>query len=157
MPMYTLQSEQKIPASIETVWDFISSPANLKRITPKHMGFDILTPGLPEKMYPGMIIAYHVSPLLGIRMKWVTEITHVDEKNYFVDEQRIGPYRMWHHEHHLEAIPGGVLMRDKVSYQPPFGILGDIAQALFIKKQLDGIFAYREKKIIEYFGVFPNS
>lgn len=135
----------------------MSSPANLKHITPEYMGFDILTPDLPEKMYPGMMIAYHVRPVWGLRMKWVTEITHVDEHRYFVDEQRIGPYRLWHHEHHIEKIPGGVAMRDRVSYQPPLGWLGDIAQALFIKKQLAAIFDFRTRKIEERFGVFTQT
>jgi ligand-binding SRPBCC domain-containing protein len=155
--LYTLDTTQKIPADIEAVWDFMSSPANLKHITPDYMGFDILTPDLPEKMYPGMIIAYHVTPLFGIKMKWVTEITHVSEHRYFVDEQRIGPYRMWHHEHHIEKIPGGVLMHDRVSYQPPFGILGDFAQTLFIKRQLAQIFDYRTRKIGERFGMFTQT
>lgn len=150
--MYTLETSQKIPATLEAVWDFMSSPINLKHITPEHMGFDILTPNLPEKIYPGMMIAYRVSPILGIKMRWVTEITHVSEGHYFVDEQRYGPYRIWHHEHHLEAIPGGVLMRDRVSYLPPFGFLGDLAQALFIKKQLKAIFEFRERKLEERFG-----
>ena len=150
--MYTLAATQEIPTSLHTLWDFISSPKNLKLITPDYMGFDILTQDLPEKMYPGMIIAYHVSPILGIKMKWVTEITHVQDHVYFVDEQRVGPYKMWHHEHHLEAILGGVLMRDLVSYQPPFGFLGDIAQAVYIKKQLADIFDFRTQKMETLFG-----
>lgn len=152
MTMYVLETSQKIPASLEAVWDFMSSPANLKHITPEYMGFDILTPNLPDKMYPGMMIAYHVSPILGIKMTWVTEITHVSEGRYFVDEQRYGPYRIWHHEHHLESIPGGVLMRDRVSYLPPLGFLGAIAQALIIKKQLKEIFDYRTRMVEARFG-----
>lgn len=120
------------------------------------MGFDILTENLPEKVYPGMLIEYHVSPLLGIKMKWLTEITHIEEGKYFVDEQRSGPYKIWHHEHHLEAIPNGVLMSDLINYVPPFGFLGDIAQSLFIKNQLDEIFNFRYKKLIEMYGAFPE-
>ena len=154
--MYTLKATQKIPADLDTVWNFISSPRNLRHITPEYMGFEILSPDLPDKMYPGMIIAYHVTPLLGLKMKWVTEITHVSDRQYFVDEQRVGPYRIWHHEHHLEEIPGGVSMHDIVSYLPPLGFLGELAHWLFIKKQLDEIFAYRTQKVIERFGAFQD-
>jgi ligand-binding SRPBCC domain-containing protein len=144
MAFYQLIKKQFIPASIDEVWDFISSPNNLKEITPKHMGFDIISENLPDKMYPGMIISYKVRPLLGIPMTWVTEITQVEEKKYFVDEQRIGPYSMWHHEHFIEQKDNGMLMKDIVTYKPPFGFLGRIANAFFIRKQLEGIFAYRE-------------
>lgn len=152
MPFYQLRTEQTIPASIDEVWDFISSPKNLKTITPDYMGFDITTPDLPEKMYPGMIISYIVTPVLGIKTTWVTEITHVKDKEYFVDEQRIGPYTMWHHEHKIQPVDGGVLMNDIITYQPPFGILGAIANSLFIKRQLKSIFDYREQAIIKMFG-----
>jgi len=151
---YQIHTAQKIPATIDRVWDFISSPQNLKEITPDHMGFDITSPGLPEKMYPGMIISYRVSPLMGIKMTWVTEITHVKEKEYFVDEQRIGPYALWHHEHKLTSIEGGVLMEDTISYKPPLGFLGAMANALFIRRQLKGIFTYREQAVERIFGKF---
>jgi ligand-binding SRPBCC domain-containing protein len=147
MAVFQLRKAQFIPAGIDEVWDFISSPANLKKITPPHMGFDITSGELPEKMYPGMIITYRVKPLAGIGMKWVTEITHVSERSYFVDEQRVGPYAMWHHEHHLEAVEGGVMMRDVITYRPPLGFLGALANRLFIRKQLDGIFEYRSKAL----------
>lgn len=153
MGVYTLKASQKIPASKEEVWDFISSPKNLKEITPDYMGFEIQTE-LPEKMYPGMIIQYKVSPILGIKMTWVTEITHVEHEKFFVDEQRVGPYRMWHHQHHIREIPGGILMEDIIDYQPPMGLLGDIANSLFIARQLDEIFAYRKEAVEKRFGVF---
>jgi len=156
MGFYQFYTTQKIPSSLDKAWDFISSPLNLKKITPDHMGFDIITPELPEKMYPGMIIAYKVSPILGIKMTWVTEITHVREKEFFVDEQRVGPYNIWHHEHHIKSIDGGVLMTDIVSYKPPFGIFGTIANGLFIQKQLRAIFDYREKAVIDIFGTFKE-
>ncbi|MBK6354589.1 MAG: SRPBCC family protein [Saprospiraceae bacterium] len=156
MSLYTLQKTQKIPATLDVVWDFMSAPKNLKTITPPYMGFDILTEDLPEKVYPGMLIHYHVSPLLGIKMKWLTEITHVEEGTYFVDEQRSGPYKIWHHEHHLKAIPNGVMMVDLIHYVPPFGFLGDIAQSMFIKNQLEEIFSFRHRKLIEMFGAFPD-
>ena len=144
MAFYQLIKTQIVPASIDEIWEFISSPANLKKITPDYMGFDITSDNLAEKMYPGMIISYKVRPLLGIPMTWVTEITHVVEKKYFVDEQRVGPYALWHHQHFIEPYENGVMMRDIISYRPPLGFLGSIANALFIRKQLEGIFKYRE-------------
>ena len=131
----------KLPLSIEEAWDFISSPKNLKTITPDYMGFDILTKELPAKMYAGMIISYRVSPVLSIKTKWVTEITHIRDKSYFVDEQRVGPYKLWHHQHRIEAIEGGVLMTDIVTYHTPLGFLGSIANTLFIKKKLKNRFS----------------
>ena len=154
MPVYTLRQIIKIPSSIEQVWEFISDPGNLKKITPPYMGFDITTKGLPSKMYAGMIIHYRVSPLMGIKTTWVTEITQVSNMNYFVDEQRVGPYRMWHHQHFIEPIDGGVLMTDIVDYQPPWGILGAAANFLLIRKKLKEIFDFRTIKIEEYFGKF---
>jgi ligand-binding SRPBCC domain-containing protein len=152
MGFYQYKTTQKIPASMEKVWDFISSPRNLKKITPEYMGFDIITDELPEKMYPGMIIAYKVKPLAGIKTTWVTEITHVEEGVFFVDEQRVGPYSIWHHQHRIEAVDGGVLMHDIVSYKPPFGVLGSIANHLIIKNKLNEIFDYRTKAIENIFG-----
>ena len=134
------------------MWNFISSPANLKKITPDYMGFDITSGDLPEKMYPGMIICYKVSPLLGIKMNWLTEITQVDEKRFFIDEQRVGPYKIWHHQHHIEPIEGGVLMTDIVTYKPPMAFLGSIANTLVIKNKLNEIFDYRRNVLNEIFG-----
>jgi ligand-binding SRPBCC domain-containing protein len=152
MGFYQFKREQKVNSTLEEVWDFISSPRNLKEITPDYMGFDITTENLPEKMYPGMIISYTVTPLLGIKTTWVTEITQVKDKVYFVDEQRVGPYTIWHHEHFIEPIEGGVLMKDIVSYKPPFGFLGSIANTLVIKKKLNEIFNYRTKALDERYG-----
>jgi ligand-binding SRPBCC domain-containing protein len=154
MGMYQLYWKQKIPAGIDTLWDFISSPQNLKQITPTHLGFDIITQNLADKIYPGMLITYKVRPLFGIKLTWVTEITHVKEKSFFIDEQRVGPYRIWHHEHRLEVIDGGVLMSDFVSYFPKMGTLGDLANSLFIRKKLKEIFNYRERAMHQIFGVF---
>ncbi|MCH2223507.1 MAG: SRPBCC family protein [Crocinitomicaceae bacterium] len=154
MAFYQLEQTQKINASLNEVWDFISSPKNLKKITPDYMGFDITSKELPDKMYPGMIIGYHVSPLLGIKTKWVTEITQVRYQSYFVDEQRIGPYKIWHHQHFIEPIKGGVLMKDIVTYQPPFGFLGAIMNSLVIRKKLNEIFAYRTQAIKNQYGEF---
>jgi ligand-binding SRPBCC domain-containing protein len=140
---YQFKREQFVHTDIKTLWDFASSPSNLKEITPNHMGFQITTPNTTEKMYPGMIITYKVSPLLNISMNWMTEITQVKPMSFFIDEQRMGPYKLWHHQHLFEEKEGGVLMTDIVTYIPPFGILGDIANWLIIKKKLRDIFAYR--------------
>jgi ligand-binding SRPBCC domain-containing protein len=153
MAFYQFQKEQFIKASMEEIWDFISSPQNLKKITPENMGFDIRTPDLPDKIYEGMIISYTVRPLLGIPTNWVTEITHVRDKSYFVDEQRVGPYKLWHHQHIILPKKDGVLMKDIVSYQPPFGVLGRIANTLVIRNKLNEIFDYRTK-ILEQ--IFPS-
>jgi len=154
MAFYQLIKTQKLPVSINEVWEFISSPANLKEITPQHMGFVLNSNNGNMKMYPGMIIIYKVSPLFGIKLNWVTEITHVKDFEYFVDEQRIGPYSMWHHQHKIEQIEGGVLMTDIVTYQPPFGILGAIANSVLIKNQLQQIFDYRTVALEKRFGIF---
>jgi ligand-binding SRPBCC domain-containing protein len=154
MAFYQLVKTLKLPVSISQIWDFISVPDNLKDITPAHMGFVITGNTGNGKMYPGMIISYKVSPLLGIKLNWVTEITHVKEFEYFVDEQRIGPYSMWHHQHKIEPIEGGVLMTDVVTYQPPLGIVGAVANSLIIKKQLQQIFNYREVALEQRFGKY---
>jgi len=152
MAFYQLQQTQKIPASVDAVWDFISSPMNLKEITPDYLGFLVTSNNNENKMYPGMIITYKVSPLLGIKLSWMTEITHVKDKEYFVDEQRVGPYSLWHHQHKITTIEGGVLMTDIVTYQPPFGFLGAIANTLIIKSKLKEIFDYRTVAVEKRFG-----
>lgn len=156
MAFYQLIKTQHLPASINEIWDFISSPVNLKEITPEHMGFLVTGNTGAEKMYPGMIITYKVSPLLGIKLNWVTEITHVRDYEYFVDEQRIGPYSMWHHQHKIEPIEGGILMTDIVTYQPPLGFLGAIANSLLIAKQLSKIFDFRTIALEKRFGKFNS-
>ncbi len=154
MAFYQLIKTQKLPVTSTQIWNFISSPSNLKEITPEHMGFIVTSNSGSEKMYPGMIITYKVSPLLGIKLNWVTEITQVKDNEYFIDEQRIGPYSMWHHEHKIEPIEDGVLMTDIVTYQPPMGILGALANSLLIKKQLQQIFDYRTIALEKRFGKY---
>lgn len=154
MAIYQYYKEQKIPITLIELWSFISSPKNLQQITPPSMGFHITTNYLAEKMYPGMIISYQVAPFLNQKMTWVTEITQVKELEFFVDEQRVGPYKIWHHEHHLKEIDGGVLMSDLITYQPPFGFVGSIANKLLIKKKIASIFDYREQALINLFGKF---
>jgi ligand-binding SRPBCC domain-containing protein len=157
MAFYQFHKKQKVNTSIDEVWNFISSPANLKEITPDHMGFDIMSKSLPNKMYAGMIISYKVSPLFGIKTNWVTEITQIRDKEYFVDEQRVGPYSIWHHQHHIKSIENGVLMTDIVSYQPPLGFLGAIANSLIIKNKLKEIFDYRTLAIEKRYGVYKST
>ena len=149
--VYSLKTIQTIPVSLDTAWDFFSSPANLKDITPANMGFNIISQHHGEKMYAGQIIEYKVSPVAGIPLYWMTEITHVEEGSYFVDEQRFGPYKMWHHEHHFKTVNGGVEMTDIVHYKLPFWLLGDIANSLFVSRQLQSIFDFRFKKVEELF------
>jgi ligand-binding SRPBCC domain-containing protein len=153
--MYTLTKVQRLPISLEEAWAFFSSPKNLATITPDNLGFQIRTQ-LPEEMYAGMFIQYTVRPLLGIPTTWVTEITHVEKPRFFVDEQRVGPYRIWHHQHHFKAIDGGVAMTDIIDYRLPLGLLGKLGHPLIVKPRLQQIFNYREQKLHELFGVFPD-
>lgn len=153
MKIYKLERHQFVPITIDQAWDFFSSPKNLKKITPDYLGFEITSGTDNEKMYAGMIITYIVKPLLGIPLRWMTEIKHVNEPNFFVDEQRIGPYKIWHHEHHFKEVDGGVDMTDIVHYAMPFGILGTIAHAITVKRQLNQIFDYRIEAINKEFDL----
>lgn len=150
--VYSFSTIQHIPVSIEQAWDFFSKPANLKDITPQNLGFEIISKFHGAEMYPGQIIEYKVKPLLGIPLYWMTEITHVSPLQYFVDEQRFGPYTLWHHQHHFKKIEGGVEMTDIVHYKLPLFFLGDIANTLFVKNQLQNIFNFRVKAVEERFG-----
>jgi ligand-binding SRPBCC domain-containing protein len=153
--VYRLKTVQNLPISVKKAWDFLSDPGNLKTITPDYMGFKILE-GAEEKMYAGQIIKYIVTPVLRLPLRWVTEITQVEDQKYFVDEQRFGPYSLWHHKHFIKAIPGGVEMIDIVDYKLPLGMLGRIAHPLFVKRQLNQIFNYRYNKLVELFGEFRD-
>ena len=153
MKIYRLESKQNLPISKKEAWEFLSNPKNLKTITPEYMSFDILS-GADRPMFAGQIIQYIVTPLLGIKTKWVTEITHVVEGEYFVDEQRFGPYALWHHKHFIKEIPGGVEMEDIIDYKVPMGILGQLVHPFIVKPKLDEIFEFRRKKLIERFGEF---
>ncbi len=147
--VYSLKKIQQLPISLTEAWDFFSSPANLQKITPPKMGFQIISQHHGHKMYAGQIIEYKVKPILGIPIYWMTEITQVNDHKFFIDEQRFGPYSLWHHQHHFEENEKGVLMSDIVHYKLPFWILGDLANSLFVKKQLEDIFEYRFKKAEE--------
>ncbi len=152
MGFYQFTKTQKVFAPVEKVWDFISRPENLKLITPAYMGFDITSKNVPSQMYRGMIVSYKVSPLPGFKTTWVTEITQLEENKYFVDEQRVGPYNLWHHQHLLEQKDDHTLMTDIVSYRPPFYFLGDIANQLLIKSKLKEIFEYRTQAVDRIFN-----
>lgn len=145
-----------MPISLEEAWEFFSRPDNLKDITPSNLGFHIISKHHGERMYAGQVIEYIVKPIIGIPLYWMTEITHVVNKQYFIDEQRFGPYSLWHHQHHFKAIEGGVEMTDMVHYKIPFWILGDIAQTLFVKKQVENIFKFRFKATEKKFGRWPE-
>lgn len=149
--LYTLHKTQKLPISLQEAWDFISNPKNLAVITPDSMRLKTIS-GDERKMFAGQIIHYVLTPLLGLKVSWITEITHVADKNYFVDEQRDGPYKLWHHKHFLKEIPGGVEMEDIIDYQLPLGILGRLAHPFLVKPKLKEIFTYRENKLKELFG-----
>lgn len=149
--IYYLQREQNIPAAPQAVWEYFCDPKNLNVITPPDMNFEIIAGG-EEKMYAGQIIEYRVEFIRGVKSLWLTEIAHARELEYFVDEQRAGPYRFWYHEHRFAKIPGGVKMSDRVTYAAPFGIVGDAVTALWIRRKLKRIFDFRYQKIAEIFG-----
>ena len=153
MKLYSIHTKQNLPISLQEAWNFIANPKNLEVITPQSMGFKTIS-GDEKEMFAGQIIHYHITPLFGIKLQWVTEITHVQYQKFFVDEQRFGPYAFWHHKHFLKEIPGGVEMEDVVHYKVPMGILGQMAHPFLVKPKLDEIFAFRQKKLVELFGEF---
>ena len=152
--MYQYTSRQELAITMEQAWTFLSDPKNLKRITPDYMGFDIIS-GAERKMFPGQIIQYRLTPILGIPFRWVTEITHVQEGEFFVDEQRFGPYMFWHHKHFIKKTENGVVMEDIVDYKLPLGPLGWLAHVLFVRRKVKQIFDYREKALNEIFNSTP--
>lgn len=152
MAVYQFYREQKLPVAIGQLWDFISSPHNLKIITPPSMDFKVISNLSSEKMYPGMVIVYRVKPIAGIPVTWVSEITHVLENHYFVDEQRSGPYKIWHHEHQLLPFQGGTVMQDRITYAPPFGFIGQMANRWVIQYALNQIFDFRHRVLEQLFG-----
>lgn len=149
---YQLNKSQQLNCDIETAWEFFSSPYNLAKITPEYMGFIVTSDLKEEKMYAGMEIDYKVTPLLGIPMKWKTEITQVDPYKSFTDFQKKGPYKLWNHQHEFIENNDGVLMKDVLTYEMPYGFLGKIAHALIVKKKLKGIFDYRYEVLEKMFN-----
>lgn len=148
--MQILQQQQVLPISLEQAWDFFASPKNLNQITPPDLTFEI-TSSLSDTMYEGMILTYKIRPFLNIPFNWCTEITHISEMVYFVDEQRSGPYSIWHHEHHFKVTEGGVLMTDLLYYDIGFSVFGWLAGKLFVNQRVKDIFAYRQRTLNEYF------
>jgi len=150
--VYSLKFVQLLPLTIEKAWEYFSNTANLQAITPDKLGFKIISVHHGNKMYAGQIIEYNVKPFLGIPLYWMTEITHVFDEKYFIDEQRFGPYSLWHHQHHFKETESGVEMTDIIHYKLPFWVLGDIANELFVRRQLNKIFDYRFEKVKAMFG-----
>ena len=153
MKLHRLDARQVLPVTLAEAWDFFSDARNLARITPPSMGFEV-TSELPGKMYAGMIIEYRVRPLLGVAVQWVTEITHVEEHVRFVDEQRFGPYRFWHHQHHFRPVDGGVEATDIVHYALPPG--GGAVRGLLVEPRLREIFDYRRTALETFLGKWPK-
>ncbi|MEM9022175.1 MAG: SRPBCC family protein [Bacteroidota bacterium] len=151
MKVYTLERTQTLPIGLREAWDFFSTPLNLARITPKELGFKVLTDLEGQKMYPGQFIDYIVHPLFGIPLRWTTEITHVKDLEYFVDEQRNGPYAIWHHQHFFREVPQGVEMKDLLHYALPLGPLGQLAHTLLVRKKVNEIFDFRYNVLEEIF------
>jgi ligand-binding SRPBCC domain-containing protein len=140
-----------LPVSVSEAWIFFSDPRNLQRITPPSLGIEIAS-DIPPRMHPGMLVTYTISPLFGIPVHWVTEITHVLEPKLFVDEQRFGPYRFWHHQHHFREVEGGTAVEDLVHYALPFGPAGRLLAGRFVRGRLAGIFSFRRRFLEETFG-----
>lgn len=156
MKLHRLQRTQRLPVSIEDAWKFFSSPANLRLITPDWLDFQLMVE-VPDRMRAGTIIMYRIRPALGIPVRWITEITHVDEPYYFVDEQRYGPYRFWHHQHLFRPVEKGVEMEDIVHYSLPLGTFGSFVHAVIVKQKLQEIFDYRHESLRDRFGEYTLS
>ena len=152
MAIHRLTARQVVPVPLEEAWAFFSNPRNLPLITPPWLDLR-LTSEPPAEMYPGLIITYTVRPLLGIPLPWATEITHVEDRVRFVDDQRVGPYALWHHQHDFREVEDGTEVRDTVHYAVPFGPLGDVVALLAVRPRLHAIFAYRRAVLREHFGV----
>jgi len=153
MAVHCLRFSQSLPISLEHAWDFISSPYNLKIITPGEFGFEIISDINPgDKMHEGGIIVYRFRLLPFIRMKWESEISKVESQQYFIDEQRRGPFSYWRHRHSIKAIEGGVQMDDVVRYKVPFGFLGDMANQFFVQRKMESVFEYRRSVLEGIFG-----
>ena len=154
MKPFVLREVQRLPISLPEAWSFFSDPRNLPRITPPSLGLEP-TSGLPERMYPGMIVTYNVRPIPWVSVTWVTEITHVREPVLFVDEQRFGPYRFWHHEHHFREVEGSVEMEDIVHYALPLGMIGRVFGGPLVRRRLEHIFSFRRRFLVREFGPVP--
>ncbi len=154
MKIGAIRAACRLPVPISEAWDFFSDPRNLQRITPPSLSIRI-TSDPPPRMHPGMIVTYAISPFPAVSVRWVTEITHVVEPGLFVDEQRFGPYRFWHHQHHFREIEGGTSVEDIVHYALPFGFAGSLLGARIVRRRLDDIFSFRRRFLEETFGKLP--
>ena len=148
--MVTLKWEHVLPISLDEAWIFFSDPHNLSKITPESMDFKIIS-DTPHELYEGMVINYTLRPLFGIKMPWSTEITHVKDKEYFIDNQLSGPYKIWHHEHHFNKTENGILMTDILNYELSYFILNPIIDNLVVRNQVKRIFSFRKKCLNELF------
>jgi ligand-binding SRPBCC domain-containing protein len=153
MKLYTLHQSQKLPISLDTAWEFLCNPANLSKLTPAEMNMKIIS-GADRPMYAGQVLQYSVTPLAGIKTKWVSEITQFEDKKYFVDLQLYGPYAFWHHKHFIHEIEGGVEMEDIIDYKVPFGFLGQLVHPVLVKPKLEEIFNYRKTQLEALFGKY---
>ena len=153
MKVYSKTSAQKLPITLQVAWDFLTNPHNLSKITPPLMNFKIVA-GAEKALYAGQIITYSVTPLFGIKTPWVSEITHIVDKKYFIDVQIQGPYAFWHHQHFVTEIEGGVLMEDIIHYALPLGIVGQMAHPIIVKPKLEEIFQHRTTTLNKIFGTF---
>jgi ligand-binding SRPBCC domain-containing protein len=149
--VFRLETKQDLPISLNEAWEFFSNPKNLLKITPKSLGFEILS-DLDSSIYASQIIQYKVTPLPYFKTTWVTEIMHVEDQSYFSDKQLYGPYKLWHHKHFFKEIKTGVQVIDIVDYVPPFGILGRILNPIIIKPRIIDIFEYRKKIVHNMFS-----
>lgn len=156
MKIYTLHKKQQFPIGMDEAWKFLSNPKNLKIITPDYMSFDIIS-GAEKPMFAGQIIQYLVTPIFGIKTKWVSEITQLKDKEYFVDIQLYGPYSLWHHKHFVHEIEGGVELEDIIDYKVPLGFLGQLVHPFLVKPKLEEIFNYRQQKLLELFGEYQSN
>ncbi len=149
-----LTRNQKLPVNLREAWSFFSNPKNLKTITPSFMGFDITSKLTGANMYAGMIITYKVRPILNVPLNWMTEITQVSAPYFFVDNQKSGPFKIWHHQHLFKEIAKGVEMTDIVNYNVGFGVVGRLIEKAIVQKRVEEIFDFRYKKLEEIFGKY---
>ena len=154
--MYKIEHTQQLPVSLDEIWKFFILPGNLKKITPPDLGFNIVSRG-ECPMYKGMIFTYDINSIFRIPFTWVTEITEMEEKKLFIDQQRSGPYAYWNHQHHFKAILNGVEIKDILEYKMPLGLLGTLVHPFLVKGKIKKIFAYRKAKLEEFFGVYNAS
>ena len=153
--IHILKQVQYLPINIKEAWEFFSRPENLNKITPPDLSFKIKSE-LPEKIYAGQMIVYKVSPFKKFEFDWLTEITQAQAPDFFIDEQRCGPYSLWHHEHHFKSVDGGIEMTDIIHYQLPFGWFGNLFHGIIVKPKLNQIFEYRKKILTELFPINPS-